>query len=117
MTTKCRNRIVTLGIGGVQNDVFEGWRPWRGLVSDTYELKLFGMHIGSVLSGLEAGNVNNDHKMPILSCKNTHWKGKICNFFEIRGLAGDLNKDTYEANLVHMHIGSVLSGLDAQRPR
>ena len=27
---------------------------------DIYEAKLFGVHIGSVLSGLEAGNANND---------------------------------------------------------
>ena len=63
---------------------------------------MIGMHIGSGLSGMEAGNVNNDHKMPILGCKNTHWKGKICIFFDFRGLAGDLNTDTYEANLVGM---------------
>jgi hypothetical protein len=39
---------------------------------DTYEPKLFGMLIGSVLSGLEAGNVNNDQKKSILGCKHTH---------------------------------------------
>ena len=38
----------------------------------TPEAKLFGMHIGSVLSGLEAGNVNNDQKIPILGCKHIH---------------------------------------------
>ena len=27
---------------------------------ETHEAKLFGMQIGSVLSGVEAGNVNND---------------------------------------------------------
>ena len=35
-------------------------------VKDTYEAKLFGMHIGSVLSGLDAGNVNTDSKMSIV---------------------------------------------------
>ena len=30
---------------------------------DIYEAKLFGMHIGSVLSGFDAGNVNTDAKM------------------------------------------------------
>ena len=30
----------------------------------THEAKMIGMHIGSVLSGLEAGNVNNDREMP-----------------------------------------------------
>ena len=39
---------------------------------ETHEGKLFGMHIGSVLSGLEAGNVNNDSKKPILGCKHMH---------------------------------------------
>jgi len=34
---------------------------------ETPEAKLFGMHIGSVLSGLEAGNVNNDSKKPVLA--------------------------------------------------
>ena len=32
---------------------------------DIYEAKLFGMHIGSVLSGFDAGNVNTDAKMSI----------------------------------------------------
>ena len=30
----------------------------------THEAKLFEMHIGSVLSGLEAGNVNSNREMP-----------------------------------------------------
>ena len=33
---------------------------------DTYEAKLFGMHIRSVLSGLDAGNVNTDAKISIV---------------------------------------------------
>ena len=33
---------------------------------DTYEAKLFGMHIGSVLSGLYAGHVKTDSKISIL---------------------------------------------------
>ena len=37
-------------VGGLGGDFYQ----------DIYEPKLFGMHIGSVLSGLEAGNVNND---------------------------------------------------------
>ena len=32
---------------------------------DTHEAKLFRMHIGSVLSGLDAGNVNTDAKISI----------------------------------------------------
>ena len=39
---------------------------------DTYEAKLFGIHIGSVLSGLEAENVNNDSKKSVLCCKHMH---------------------------------------------
>ena len=30
------------------------------------EAKLFGMHVGSVLSGLDAGNVNTDSKISIV---------------------------------------------------
>ncbi len=57
---KCRNMIVNLGIGGVQNDVFRRLETLEGdFYKNTYEPKLFGMHIGSVLSGLE-GNVNSD---------------------------------------------------------
>ena len=33
---------------------------------DICEAKLFGMHIGSVLSGLDAGNVNADSKISIV---------------------------------------------------
>ena len=33
---------------------------------DTYEAKLFGMHSGSVLSGLHAGNVNTDANISIV---------------------------------------------------
>ena len=36
---------------------------------DTREPKVFGMRIGSVLSGLEAGNVNYEHKMPYWDCE------------------------------------------------
>ena len=33
---------------------------------DTYEAKLCGIHIGSVLSGLYAGNMNTDAKISIV---------------------------------------------------
>ena len=33
---------------------------------DIYKAKLFGMHIGSVLSGFDAGNVNTDAKISIV---------------------------------------------------
>ena len=74
------------------------------------------MHIdiGSVLSSFEAGNVNNDHKMPILGCKNTHRMGQNGVFFSKLGdLGGDFYKGIHEANMIGMHIGSVLSGLEA----
>ena len=49
----------------VENEVFS---KFEGLGGDFYEgiheAKMIGMHIGSVLSGLEAGNVNNDREMP-----------------------------------------------------
>ena len=41
---------------------------------DTYEAKLFGMHIGSVLSGLDAGNVNADAKISIVGYGDV-WRG------------------------------------------
>ena len=56
MTLKCR----LLGLGtctsrGVKNDDFSMFGGLGGdFCKDTYEAKLFGMHIGSVLSGLEA---------------------------------------------------------------
>ena len=44
------------GLGGLGGD----------FCKDTYEAKLFGMNIGSVLSGLHAGNVNTDAKISIV---------------------------------------------------
>ena len=41
---------------------------------DTYEANLFGMHIGSVLSGLHAGNVNTDAKISIVGYGDV-WRG------------------------------------------
>ena len=67
---------------------FEGWSLGGDFYKNTYEPKLFGMLVGSVLGGLEAGNVKNDHKMPILGCKNMHWKGKICIFRILRSCRG-----------------------------
>ena len=49
---------------------------------DTYEAKLFGMHIGSVLSGLHAGNVNTDAKISIVGYGDV-WRGvKKRRFFD-----------------------------------
>ena len=49
------NRVVFSMFGGLGVD----------FCKDIYEAKLFGMHIGSVLSGFDAGNVNTDAKMSI----------------------------------------------------
>ena len=48
----------------------------------THEAKMFGMHIGSVLSELEAENVTNDSKKPVLGCKHMHERVKNGDFFE-----------------------------------
>ena len=65
VTAKCRIRSVNVCIGGVKNDVFLKFVDLEGnFYKETHEAKLFGMHIGSVLSGLEAGNVNNEREMP-----------------------------------------------------
>ena len=51
----------------VKRVVFTVFRGLGGdFCKDTYEAKLFGMHIGSVLSGLDAGNANTELKMSIL---------------------------------------------------
>ena len=49
-------RVVFAMFGGLRGD----------LCKDTYEAKLFGMHIGSGLSGLDAGNVNHTLKCRLL---------------------------------------------------
>ena len=49
-------RVVFSTFGGLGGD----------FCKDIYEAKLFGMHIGSVLSGFDAGNVNTDAKMSIV---------------------------------------------------
>ena len=50
----------------VENDDFSMFGDLVGdFCKDTYEPKLFGMHVGSVLSGLHAELVNADPKMSI----------------------------------------------------
>ena len=44
------NRVVFSMFGGLDGD----------FCKETYEAKLFGMHIGSVLRGWNAGNANTD---------------------------------------------------------
>ena len=85
-----------------------------GYLGETYETKLFGMHIGSVLSGLHAENVNNDPEMSLLLVFGV---GKVCVWRvenEVFLKFGDLGGDFYEeTKLFGMHIGSVLSGFEA----
>ena len=50
----------------VENHVFSKFGGLGGdFCKDIYDAKLFGMHMGSVLSGLDAGNVNTDSKISI----------------------------------------------------
>ena len=49
-----KNHVFSM-VGGLGGDFYK----------DIYEPKLFGMHSGSVLSGLDAGNTNTDLKMSI----------------------------------------------------
>ena len=74
---------------------------------------MFGMHIGGVLSGMEAGYVNNDREMPNQERERVHWRGQNDVFPKFGDLEGDFYKETHEAKLFGMHIGSVLSGLEA----
>ena len=50
----------------VKNDDFSMFGLGGDFCKDTHEAKLFRMHIGSVLSGLDAGNVNTDAKISIV---------------------------------------------------
>ena len=56
--------VIFSNFGGLAGDFYK----------DTYETKLFGMHIGSVLSGLHAGNVNTDAKISIVGYGDV-WRG------------------------------------------
>ena len=66
-TLKCR----LLGLGtctsrGVENDDFSIFGDLGGdFCKETYEPKLFGVHVGSVLSGLYAENLDTVPKMSI----------------------------------------------------
>jgi hypothetical protein len=63
------------------------------------------MHIGSVLSGLEAENVNNDKRSRFWVVSICTKRSKMWIFSNFGGLAGDFYKDTYEAKLFGMHGG------------
>ena len=64
--------------GGLGGDFYKG----------THEAKMIGMHIGSILSGLEAGNVNNDREMPKYECERVHWRGQNDVFLKFGDLEG-----------------------------
>ena len=63
--------------------------------------------IGSVLSGLEAGNVNSDRKMPNQECERVHCRGQNDVFLKLGDLEGNFYKETHEAKLFGIHIGSL----------
>ena len=70
---------------------------------DIYELKLFGMHRGSVLSGSDAGNANHGLKMSILSiCRvgnvYVHMVKRVV-FSMFGGLGGEFNKNMSQSCL------------------
>ena len=50
-----------------------------------------------------------------LECERVHWRGQHDAFPKFGDLAGDFYKETHEAKLFGMHIGSVLSGWNAKR--
>ena len=75
------------------------------------------MHSGSVLSCWNAKNAIIDLTMsilPIFRVGNVyvHRVNRVV-FSVFEGLGGDFGKDIHEAKLFGVHIGSVLSGLDA----
>ena len=75
------------------------------------------MHSGSVLRGWNVKNANADLKMSILRiCRvgnvYVHRVTRVV-FSMFGGLGGDFCNDIHEAKLFGMHIGSVLSHLDA----
>ena len=98
-----------------------GFSMVGGLGGDFYkafcEPKLLGVHSGSVLRGSDAGNANTDLNMSILPiCRVGNVYVRRVNrvvFSMFGGLGVDFCKDIFEAKLFGMHIGSVLSGFDA----
>ena len=58
--------LETCECGGVKNDDFSMFGDLEGdFCKETYEPKLFGMHVRSVLSGLYAETLDTDPKMSI----------------------------------------------------
>ena len=80
----------------VKNDDFSMFGGLGGdFCKDTYEPKLFGMHIGSVLSGLHAGNVNTDAKISIVGYGDV-WRGVKNDIFRFL--------ETLEGTFVRKHM-------------
>ena len=72
-----------------QNDVFMKFGNLeRDFCKETHEVKLFGMHIGSVLSGLDVGNVNTDAKISIVGCGDVCGRGVKSGAFVMFGDLG-----------------------------
>ena len=86
-------RVVFSMFGGLGGD----------FCKDTYEAKLFGMHIGSVLRALYAGNVNTDAKISMVGYGDVYVGVKNDDFSMFGDLGGDFYKETYEAKLFGMH--------------
>ena len=73
------------------------------------------MHIASVLSGLDAGNVNTVSKIRLLGLGTCACRGVKNDDFSMFGdLGGDFCKETHEPKMFGMHIRSVLSGLHTE---
>ena len=58
--------------------------------------------------------MNNDRVLPNQECECVHWRGQNDVFLKFGGLERDFYKETHEAKLFGMNIGSVLSGLEAE---
>ena len=72
----------------VKNDVFSMVGGLGGdFYKDIYEANLFGMHSGSVLCGLDAGNANTELKMSILPTladgERVRTQGQKGRFFDV----------------------------------
>jgi len=83
MTQKSRFWVESICSKGSKMVIFSNFGGLAGdFCKDTYEEKLFGMHIGSVPSGFHAGNVNTDYKISIVGYGDV-WRGvKKRRFFD-----------------------------------
>ena len=66
VTQKSRFWVVSICTKGSKMGIFSNFGGLAGdFCKDIYETKLFGMHSGSVLRGMNAGNANTDLKISI----------------------------------------------------